>query len=411
MSLINQVLQDLEKRHASGPALKSLPPQVRAVPAFSGNGGRKAVLVIVLALVAALAWIIYIQHGADGPTRHTESMPIRVPPPLAKEPSAPLPATEAAIKEPQFNPVSRLSDGLEKVSPREAVATKPPASRKKPPPAKTLSTESIGAPAPAVQTGSLPASPAEIVLALTADTPLPALDVPAKRAAPGQGAGAGEAPSVAQVPVPDPGLPTINKQMRELTSMERAELAFRKGAAQLQEGRANVAELAFRDALKEDAQHASARQALLGLLLESGRSSEAEQLLRDAIELNPRQPRYAMMLARIQTGRGDVSGGINTLAAALPYVQSDADYFAFLAALLQKEGRHREATDYYRAALHTVPGNGIWMMGMAISLRAANLIPEARDAFQRALDSRQLKPELKDFVERQLRELSALKKP
>lgn len=410
MSLINQVLQDLEKRHASGPALKSLPPHVRAVPALSGKGGRNAMLVIASTLVAVLAWVIYTQRDADAPTRHTESIPIRVPPPVAKVPSAPLPAMEAAVKEPQFNPVSRLSDGLEKIPLREAAA-KTPASRKKPPPAKTLSAVPIGAPAPAAQTGSLPASPAEIVLALTADTPLPAMDAPAKSAAPGQEAGVGEATPVVQAAAPDPGLPTIDKQMRELTSMQRAEMAFRKGAAQLQEGRANVAELAFRDALKEDAQHASARQALLGLLLESGRSSEAEQLLREAIELNPRQARYAMMLARIQTGRGDVSGGINTLAAALPYVQSDADYFAFLAALLQKEGRHREATDYYRAALHTVPGNGIWMMGMAISLRAANLNPEARDAFQRALDSRQLKPELKDFVERQLRELSAPKKP
>ena len=31
MSLINQVLQELEKRHAADPGVTSLPPQVRAV--------------------------------------------------------------------------------------------------------------------------------------------------------------------------------------------------------------------------------------------------------------------------------------------------------------------------------------------------------------------------------------------
>ena len=116
------------------------------------------------------------------------------------------------------------------------------------------------------------------------------------------------------------------------------------------------------------------------------------------------------MLARLEVERGEVSGAINTMVGALPYVQSDPDFYAFLAALLQREGRHREAVDYYRTALRAVPGNGVWMMGLGISLRATNQSAESSEAFQRAVDSKQLSPELQDFVERQLRELSARKK-
>jgi MSHA biogenesis protein MshN len=171
-----------------------------------------------------------------------------------------------------------------------------------------------------------------------------------------------------------------------------------------------VAESDFRDALKQDPSHTGARQALLGLLLDSGRNNEAEQLLRKALDINPRQPRHAMVLARLEVERGELTGAINTMVGALPYVQSDPDFHAFLAALLQREGRHREAVDYYRTALRGVPGNGVWMMGLGISLRAANQSAEARDAFQRAIESKQLTPELQEFVERQLRELSAQKK-
>jgi MSHA biogenesis protein MshN len=179
---------------------------------------------------------------------------------------------------------------------------------------------------------------------------------------------------------------------------------------QLQEGRANAAELDFREALKLDPAHNSARQALLGLLLDSGRNADAEQLLRKTLEANPRQPRHAMVLARLEVERGEVTGAINTMVGVLPYVQTDPDFHAFLAALLQREGRHREAADYYRTALRGTPGNGDWAMGLGISLRASNQAAEARDAFQRAIDSKQLSPELQEFVERQLRELSAAKK-
>ncbi|HEV8261293.1 MAG TPA: tetratricopeptide repeat protein, partial [Burkholderiales bacterium] len=201
----------------------------------------------------------------------------------------------------------------------------------------------------------------------------------------------------------------IDKQMREMTVQQRAETAFRSGVAQLQDGRVNAAETSFREALKQDPLHVGARQALLGLLLDGGRNDEAEQLLRHALELNPRQPRHAMVLARLEVDRGEVGGAINTLVGALPYVRSDPEYHAFLAALLQRDGRHRNAAAYYRSALQSSPGNAVWLMGLGISLRANDQLADAREAFQRAADSKQLNAELQAFVERQLREMSPKK--
>jgi MSHA biogenesis protein MshN len=388
MSLINQVLQDLEKRQAAGPELGSLPPHVRVAQPSTRGATRGRIIGLIAALaVAVTAAVLFYAYQ-----RGNIFAPVPRPAPATVAPVAQVVSAPPEI-EAQFQPVSRLSDELARMpieKPAQAKAVRrlqgketpkqlPAPAATKPKPAGTESTK--------VDVLSVePMAPVVPETTIIAETPIAA----------GEGIDAAT---------------TIDKQMRDPTAQQRAELAFRQGAEQLRNGQVGAAETEFRQALKEDALHGGARQALLGLLLKAGRHTDAEQLLRSTVLLDPTQSRYAMMLARLEVARGDVKGSINTLATALPHVHSDAEFYAFLAALLQRDGRHREATDYYQAALHIVPGNGIWMMGMGISLRAANQPAEAREIFQRALDTQQLKPELKEFVERQLGELAAAKAP
>ncbi|HWA13352.1 MAG TPA: tetratricopeptide repeat protein [Burkholderiales bacterium] len=392
MSLINQVLQDLEKRHASEPELKSLPPHVRAV----ANGRRSlpaATYAWIAAAIVAVAAVALYFGGWLKPAPVTQVAVAPVPGPApAVQASAPavLPAGPAVQT---FVPASRLSDELSFVP--EAAIRKEPA-----PPAPRPDSPRSVAPKPPPAAPGPPQIPAAVEPAAPKAAAAPEARAPEPAPA---------APAPAPVAAPEPG-GSIDKQVREMTAQQKAELAFRKGVAQLQEARAAAAEADFREALREDATHVAARQALLGLLLDAKRNREAEELLRQALEINPRQPRHAMVLARLQVDRGEVSGAINTLVAALPYVQSDAEYYAFLAALLQREGRHRETIDYYRAALRASPGNAVWLMGLGISLRATSQYADAREVFQGALNSNQLSGDLRAFTERQLRELNAPKK-
>ena len=403
MSLINQVLQDLEKRHASESELQFLPAYVRAVPGRPRPPVRTYVAVaIISAIIIALAMLIYGSRRSQ----ENDAAP-SLPKPKAEPLAAPVQAPKLSVAAPvaasppqsaAFDPVSKISDEL------GLVALLSPRKEKPASTAASAAPRVAGAPPKA---GTAPPPKADKPQAPVVET-LSAAEVPAQPSAPA----AERVTSPPPVPIvsADSAPGAIDKQMREVAPSERAEIAFRRGVAQLQEGRANAAELEFRNALKQDPSHTGALQAMLGLLLDSKRNNEAEQLVRKALELNPRQPRHAMVLARLEVERGEVTGAINTMVGALPYVQTDPDFHAFLAALLQREGRHREAIDYYRVALRGVPGNGLWIMGLGISLRAANQSAEARDAFQHALDSKQLSPDLQEFVERQLRELSTPKK-
>ena len=62
MSLINQVLQELEKRHADDPGLASLPPQVRAVRTVAPAAMRVLVIALILVL-AAVGAFVYLGGG------------------------------------------------------------------------------------------------------------------------------------------------------------------------------------------------------------------------------------------------------------------------------------------------------------------------------------------------------------
>lgn len=170
-----------------------------------------------------------------------------------------------------------------------------------------------------------------------------------------------------------------------------------------QQGRTPEAITGLEQALRIDPRHAAATQTLIALLLESKRFGEAERKLQEALSLDLAQPDLAMTLARLQLERGDTAAAIATLDRSQHAAANRPEYYGFMAALLRREGYHREAIVQYRQALRLAPGNAVWLMGLGISLQAEKNYLEAREAYSRASGS--LSPELRAFVEQRLRQL------
>jgi MSHA biogenesis protein MshN len=185
-----------------------------------------------------------------------------------------------------------------------------------------------------------------------------------------------------------------------------SEANYRRALADLQEGRIHDAVAALERALQTDPRHDAARQTLVSLLVEAGRRDDAVRQLQLGLGLDPRQPAMAMLLARLQLEQGSAgTAAIDTLLRTLPYAQGNGDYQAFLAGVLQRQGRNREAAAQYQAALAVAPGNAVWLMGLGISLQAEQRNADALAAFQQAAASGMLNPELQGFVERKVQQL------
>ncbi|WP_051958707.1 tetratricopeptide repeat protein [Janthinobacterium sp. RA13] len=195
---------------------------------------------------------------------------------------------------------------------------------------------------------------------------------------------------------------------KQVTPQQRVENEYRRALAQLQDGRVSDAMLALQQTLQLDPRHQGARETLVRLLLEAQRPDEAARQLQLSLALDPKQPAQAMMLARLQLDKPN--GGavaLDTLTRSLPYASDNGEYHAFLAGVLQREQRYREAADHYQLALQTAPDNSVWWMGLGIALQADNHPAQARQAFERAKGLQTLSPQLQAFVERKLVQLTA----
>jgi MSHA biogenesis protein MshN len=444
VSLINQMLKDLDARGREGQPVAHMPPEVRAIPVPRSllakiPGAWWGVLFLALVLLLLVLWVVTHRGAARSST-----------------------TAQVELAQPGTEP--------------QALPTPPAAANNAAPQRGTLPPETIAEPAPAPEHG--PASAGEAVLATLA-TPVP---TPVAMAAPAS------TPSPVADKVlmePDPGLkperkpelkpelrpdPKLNlklslklipeldllaaqqrlasarksdarpvqdesavrtgttrvtsaasstgarpagpdesvkwgKVVQPLNGPQRAEREYRQGVQAWQAGRQGEAIAALEQALQYDAQHSNARQTLVGWLLELGQRAEAIRRLQEGLSHDPAQAGLAMMLARLQVDQGDAAAALKTLQISLPYTVNRADYHAFLAALWQREQKHAQAIEHYRIALRLMPDNGVWWMGLGISHQASGQKSAAREAFQRAAASAALGPELQAFVSERLLQL------
>lgn len=389
MSLINQMLQDLDSRGTESVGTGAMYAQIRSVPqAPKRNPLRWLWLAVPLALVAAFA--IWQSMPQSAKANKAIEPPMQAAAPVESAVQTSLMALKLSsglsMGELQRQPFI-AQESIDKIDttalkPAEVATLRLAASRQseqagnKNDPIEQTSSEATqkAHTTAAVMPVSVSTQPKESVTAVTEKM-------------------ANANPAV------------INKQVNALTVQQRAENEYRKALMLIQQGKSSDAIAGLELALKLDPQKAAARQALAGLLIDAKRPDEAAQRLQEGLTLDPSQAGLAMILARLQVEKGELRNAIETLQHTLPYAAERADYQAFLAALFQRDAKHKEAIEHYVAALRQSPQNGVWWMGLGISLQADNRLQEAQEAFGRAKASNVLSPELLAFVDQKLSQL------
>lgn len=377
MSLINKMLQDLDARRSEVTGTGGLGSHVRVV----GKRHRSQAAWWVAGLLAAIlagvvAWLfLFPAHIADM-RAPTPSLPVKS---ASTQGGSPASKTEA----PKLNttPSTQLPVQNSLVQDEE----KAPA-----PSAKTIpDTSKEVEPGKQAKPQSKPAAPSFEVARSDSYVPPPLPITPRK-------------PKTVEPIVP----PGMNKTLPASSSpQQRADSEYRKALSLRQQGKSSEAIAGLEQALQFDPQLVAARHVLIGMLVESNRQDEALKRAQEGLDIDPAQAGLAMIASRLQLEKGWLKPAIETLERSLRYALDRADYQAYLAALLQRDGRHKDAVDHYLVAVRQQPQNGVWWMGMGISLQADNRLPEAREAFSRAKDSNALSADLLAFVDSKLKQL------
>jgi len=430
VSLINQVLQDLEARRADPPAEVPVPEQVRAVDVAPPRSYRGLTL-LLLGLVVVVGAVIFVWAGNSSLGTKLQSFRSDAPAalPTGNNAQAPAQATAAPgtvqeqVQQALLMPVFQLSSELSRLPDsgaplpveKKVRVARTETSRAKAAPGASSAQVPASAPRPQKRSDALGATPQPVENSRPAikasvgeksfkqETAMPEQKILKQD----QATTSSAEPALEEVVIPADIAPgPIEKQSRQLTAFERAENAFRLGVASLRRGRMAEAETQFREAIREDRSHLASQQALVGILIDAGRTEHAEEVLAESLRINLRQPRQAMILARLQLQRGDLDLATQTLESARPYAGTDAVYLSFLGAVLQRAERHEEAVGQYRSALAFMPRNAIWLMGLGISLRALGSDGEALRAFDEAASIGTLAPGLQTYVEQQRLQLA-----
>lgn len=389
MSVVNQMLRDLDRRQAD-PNNPVYAQHVGSAPARTNWLMIVLLCVIVAAGTAALMYFI-------------------------QERSAPQSVTTAATPAPA--PVGTV-DSRPVVPPNLPQAPTPPIIETAPPPPVVL--EAPTPPAPPVREAKPSAPPPNPQRERKTETPAkaePAEAVtppvahntrgdaaPVESAPPAAPKTKEKAPQTATTQAQPAGPAQIDMRPSAL-SAQTAEGEYLRAVALVNQARVVEARNALANALKMDARHEAARQTLAVLLIDAGLLDEAETVLSDGLRLAPSNANLAVVLARLKIERKDLAGALNVLKQHSGAATDNAQYRGFYAALLQRAGRHTEAIEEYRAAVRLVPAAGVWWMGLGLSYEANEQRSEALDAFSRARDTGSLAPDVGGFVERKIQAL------
>lgn len=381
MSLINKMLQELDRRHARAAPQGQVPhPEVRAVHVARSGQEWFWRVVAALMLVAAV-WTLWVVYQLQPRSVATE---------LAYR------AAENSRRRAAAAPAPAPAIGA---SPAAAAPPAPPVAA----PAAPASAVVAAVPAPEKL-----AAPIEALrLALTIDTPLAPRSAQSRQSAPA-GIAAARTASVSrpQVKSAAAGAPArVEKRPIAGSPADRAESEYRRAAQMLERGRVADAEQALLTALGAHHAHQAARQTLVALYLEQERIDEARRQLQEGLAVNSAYMPFAVALARIHVDRRDYTVALEILDQANKTGQASADFHMLRAAILQRMGRHGEAADAYRAALGIGAQSGTAWVGLGISLDALGSKPEAAEAFRRGVASGALAEEVRAYAAQRIRQL------
>jgi MSHA biogenesis protein MshN len=419
MSLINQMLQELEQRKASTAAplhseLKPTAHPVQAVTVPRKNKVLRYAVLVALCAVGAygMQWLSHPAMPHTNPSANTPSASGVITEANANVKSAtiaelnptsglanpevsavadmatPVVTTQNSVLQP-VNATDLFVPSLEKtlhVSQSSGALTHSAQASAKEHQASVLSEAKVAAKSQPVMVAAL--VPPTQVVADASDAPVVAL------------ANTNPKPKATVTHGAEPKV-SVNKTM---SVEQQAGHMYQQAINYLQQGRVAEAQDQLKSAIVAYPQHDDARQTLVGLLVDNKRNDEAIHVLKAGLQVSPHHAGYAQTLARLQLDAGLVTDALHTLESNSVNTQQPQEYHALMAVVFQKTGQHGQAITHYQQALSQGASTPVWYIGLGVSLQAEGRTQEAKQAYQQAQSS-QLSPELAQFVSQRLKQV------
>ncbi|MCC5879012.1 MAG: tetratricopeptide repeat protein [Idiomarina sp.] len=381
MSVINQVLRDLDKRqqNAQGARVRSHYQPANGRP-WLWVGTLSAAIVVSAALTW---WLVAHALTADEPGTAGSADSVYADNSFTQSAQAPLEPTQLAAEDDADTITEQPEVAV--VQPHDVTVSAAPA-------------EPAAAPRTSAQVEQITVQPVQVAPTSVPSHSGPSSTTTVEQTALSEHAPVQQAEEGQQSAPNQPNEAAQAEESRGEMSVQRVERSATELAAQrldqavgaMESGEGRKAESLLQEALVLAPQFVDARQQLAAYYYGRGFTSEALRVLREGLAHTPENSRLLTLSARIyeESGRADEAlAMLNRIDADLP---QQNDIVVLRAALANELGQYQIAADDYRQLLAVNPNQGIWWLGLGVAEEGRANLDAARLAYQRAGEDRSL---------------------
>lgn len=148
-----------------------------------------------------------------------------------------------------------------------------------------------------------------------------------------------------------------------------------------------------------------ARVSLAAIILESGNHVKARKIIDEGLAINPDYIPLVELKARLLTSEGKVKEALVVLQSEQPPITEAPGYHAFIAALFSRENNHQLAANIYQQLVQINPHEGSWWFGLGVSLDKLGHNQDAAFAYTKAATEGRLNAQALTFLQARLQTL------
>lgn len=191
---------------------------------------------------------------------------------------------------------------------------------------------------------------------------------------------------------------SMQKVVVPLTADQLAEKAREDAITLVEQGKMQEAIDLLSQSIISAPSYRPARETLAILLMDQNHPATAETLLNAGLAESPKYVPFVVLKSRILLARGEYDGAMALLETVSPNIKEEPEYFALLAGLQQQKGSFGVAEQIYRQLVLMQPDNGTYWMGFAVSLENGGQQNRAIEAYRQALISGNLSSTLQIYA-------------
>lgn len=194
----------------------------------------------------------------------------------------------------------------------------------------------------------------------------------------------------------------VSKKSIPLSAEEKANQDYEDALDLLDKNKSDLAISKLYSAAK-NSKNPECYELLATLLIRNNSYNEANKTLSSATTKFPNYANYYLLKAYMLMQHGDDKQALEVLLENPPEITQNPDYYALIAHIYQQQNQFLLAAKLYNRLVQIRPERSMWWVGLGIALDAADKKNAAKEAYQRAKSLGNLPTNVSNFVNTKLK--------